>query len=50
MVVAGVERFCGASFVLFQGVMDRCGNKMKGYLLFNEFNRLGAVLTTNDDF
>jgi hypothetical protein len=31
MVVAGAERFFEGGFVLFQGVVDRCGNDMKGY-------------------
>jgi hypothetical protein len=27
-VVAGAERFFEMDFVLFQGVVDRCGNEM----------------------
>jgi hypothetical protein len=48
--VAGVQRFFERGFVLFQGVVDRCGNKMKGYSKFVQINVLGVVLTTNDDF
>jgi hypothetical protein len=50
MVVAGAERFLKGCFVLSQGVANRCGNEMKGYLLLNKFNWLSPVLTTNDDF
>jgi hypothetical protein len=31
MVVAGTERFSAIGFVLFQGVVDRCGSEKKGY-------------------
>jgi hypothetical protein len=31
MVVAGAERFFEGGFVLFQGVVDRCDNELKGY-------------------
>jgi hypothetical protein len=32
MIVAGAKRFSGVGLVLNQGVVDRCGNEMEGYL------------------